>query len=52
MDDLIMLIESTANMLRGMCMDPRIPQEIKEVMRDRIARLEDAADLANHEGEP
>lgn len=52
MADLIMLIESTANMLRGMCMDPRIPQEIKEVMRDSIARLEDAADLANHEGEP
>lgn len=52
MADLIMLIESTANMLRGMCMDPRVPMEIKEVMRDKIAQLDDAADLANHEGEP
>ena len=46
MADLIMLIESTANMLRGMCMDPRVPMEIKEVMRDKIAQLEDVSRAA------
>ena len=46
MDDLIELIESTANMLRGMCMDPAIPRHAKEAMREQIKRLDDAAERA------
>ena len=37
------LIESTANMLRGMCMDPRIPLDTREAMWSRVARLDKAA---------
>lgn len=34
------LLESTANMLRGMTLDPAIPEHAKEVMRDRFALIE------------
>lgn len=39
----IELLESTANMLRDMCMDPRVPQDTKEVLWSRVRKL-DAAD--------
>lgn len=52
--DATSLLESTANMLRGMTMDPAIPEHAKEAMRRRIATIdqftadddEEAGDLA------
>ena len=40
MEELLQLLESTANMLRGMTMDPAIPEHAKEAMRAQIATLE------------
>ena len=37
------LMESTAHMLRGMCMDPRIPQDAKQALWSRVAKLDKAA---------
>jgi hypothetical protein len=42
----IELLESTANMMRGMCMDPRIPQDTKEAMRSRVRKLDAATEAA------
>ena len=39
-EDILLLLESTANMLRGMTMDPVIPAHAKDAMRHRIAQLE------------
>ncbi len=44
MDELLQMIENTANMLRGMTMDPAIPEHAKEAMRSRIVELERAVD--------
>ena len=38
------LIESTANMMRGMCMDPRIPGDTKEALWSRVKLLDEAAE--------
>lgn len=46
MEELLELMEHTANMLRGMTMDPAIPAHAKEAMRERIAELEAA--VAKH----
>ncbi len=43
------LIENTANMLRGMTLDPAIPNHAKGVMQSRIQELEEA--LENLQGE-
>lgn len=40
MEDLLQLLESTAYMLRGMTLDPSIPEHAKEAMRHRIELLE------------
>ena len=40
------LMESTANMLRGMCMDPRIPQDTKEALWSRVRNLDAATEAA------
>lgn len=40
------LVEETANMLRGMCMDPRIPHDTKEALWSRVRRLDAATALA------
>lgn len=40
----LQLMESTANLLRGMTLDPAIPAHAKEVMRDRIAEIEAAVE--------
>ena len=40
----VQLLENTANMLRGMTMDPAIPAHAKEAMRSKIAELESAAE--------
>lgn len=42
----IELIEETANMLRGMCMDPRIPSDTKEALWSRVKRLDGAVERA------
>ena len=43
---MIELMEQTANMLRGMCMDPRIPQDTKEALRSRVRTLDAATEAA------
>jgi hypothetical protein len=47
MEDLIELIERTANMLRGACMDPRIPKDTKEAFWSRVRELDKAVEKAN-----
>jgi len=42
----IELLESTANMLRGVCMDPRIPQDTKEALWSRVCKLDIATEAA------
>lgn len=43
---LISVTEETANMLRGMCMDPRIQKDIKEALWSRVRKLDKAAEDA------
>jgi hypothetical protein len=43
---MIELMEETANMLRGMCMDPRIPQDTKEALWSRVRKLDAATEAA------
>lgn len=45
-ESLIELLESTANMLRGMCMDPAIPQHAKQALWIRVANLDRAVESA------
>jgi len=47
MEELIELLESTANMLRGACMDPRIPKATKEAFWSRVRELDKAVEKAN-----
>lgn len=44
MEELLQLMENTANMLRGMTMDPAIPEHAKDAMRLQIAELEAAVE--------
>lgn len=44
MEELLQLMEDTANMLRGMTMDPAIPAHAKDAMRARIAKIEAAVE--------
>ena len=41
--------ETTANMLRGMTLDPAIPEPAKAAMRDRIQKLESATEAVLRE---
>lgn len=41
-DEIYELIEGTANMLRGMTLDPSIPQHAKGAMQTKIQTLEEA----------
>lgn len=43
---MIELMEETANMLRGMCMDPRIPQDTKEALWSRVRKIDAATEAA------
>lgn len=43
---MIELMEETANMLRGMCMDPRIPHDTKQALWLRVSKLEAATQAA------
>jgi len=43
-EEVIELMEATANMLRGMTMDPSIPQHAKSAMLARINQLEAAVE--------
>ena len=43
-EEALELMEATANMLRGMTMDPAIPAHAKDAMRERIAALEAAVE--------
>lgn len=40
-EDFLKMVEDTANMLRGMTMDPAIPAHAKDAMRSKIAELEE-----------
>lgn len=44
-EELIMLLESTANFLRGMCLDRRIPQDTKEAIIHRVAEIDRLTEL-------
>ena len=41
-DDIYQLLDDTANMLRGMKMDPAIPRHTKEAMGVQIQTIEEA----------
>lgn len=41
-EEVLQLMERTANMLRGMTMDPAIPEHTKDAMRERIKMLDAA----------
>lgn len=41
-EGLLLLVEDTANMLRGMLLDPAIPEHAKAAMINRINDLEQA----------
>ena len=41
------LIESTANLLRGICLDPSVPARAKSAMRSRIRELDAAPETAD-----
>ena len=41
-DEIYQLLDDTANMLRGMKMDPAIPRHAKEAMGVRIQTIEEA----------
>jgi len=41
-DEIYALIDETANMLRGMTLDPALPQHAKSAMWARIQTLEEA----------
>lgn len=43
-EELLQLLEATANMLRGMTMDPAIPAHAKGAMRSQIDQLEAAVE--------
>lgn len=43
---MIELMEETANMMRGMCMDPRIPQDTKDALSSRVRKLDEATEAA------
>lgn len=43
-EELLQLLESTSNMLRGMTLDPSIPRHAKEAMFSRIETLEAAVE--------
>ena len=40
-EEIYKLIDDTANMLRGMTMDPAIPSHAKSAMQSRIQQLEE-----------
>lgn len=45
-EEILQLLENTANLLRGMTMDPAIPKHAKDAMRSRIVELEAAVSRA------
>lgn len=47
---MIELMEETANMLRGVCMDPRVPQDTKEALWSRVRKLDAATEAALDDG--
>ena len=46
LDALLEIMESTANMLRGMTLDPAIPLHAKAAMRAKFTELEMAVELS------
>jgi hypothetical protein len=48
----LLTIETAANTLRGMTMDPSIPNHAKQVMRNLIAELEALAEEQDEDDEP
>lgn len=45
-EEILSVLEATANMLRGMTLDPAIPTHAKEAMKVRIAILDRVTDAA------
>lgn len=45
-EEQIQLLERTANLLRGVCMDPRVPQDTRDALWSARGELEAAAAAA------
>ena len=43
---LLALLDSTADLLRGMCLDPTIPAHAREALRQRVEEIEAAVRAA------
>jgi uncharacterized protein (UPF0147 family) len=43
-EELLEAIEETANLMRGICFDPLVPKNIKEVLIDKIQTLDTVVD--------
>ena len=43
-EELVSLIDETACMLRGMCMDPAVQAHAKDAMQSRVEKLEAAVE--------
>ena len=43
-EELVSLIDETACMLRGICMDPAVPAHAKDAMQSRVEKLEAAVE--------
>jgi len=43
LEEAVELIESTANFLRGACLDSLVPEHAKAAMRNRIEKLDEFA---------
>ena len=44
LDTLISAMESAANLMRGVALDPRVPREAAESLRAKASELDDLAD--------
>ncbi len=40
-DELLEQLESSANFMRGMCFDPRIPNDTKEELQERAQAIDE-----------
>lgn len=50
-EKLLRMVRSTANLLRGMTMDPAIPKRVREVFEHRIERMDELTDECDNDPE-
>ena len=49
-EDQAVKLESVANTLRGMALDPRIPGDAKEVLREQAGAIDELVESEDHNG--